>query len=224
MSWVAVGSAAAAVGSSLLSSRAQKKAAGQASDAQVQAAEIGIEEQRRQFDAIQKLLEPFVTAGTGAVGGQQALAGLSGDAAQRSAIGALERSPEFAALTRQGEEAILANASATGGLRGGDTQAALAQFRPAILSQLIERQFGRLGGIAGMGQASAAGVGAAGLQTGQGISGLMQQVGAAQAGNALAAGQANVGLYNNIGQAISQIGGMYAARNAGGGAIGNELF
>lgn len=220
------GFAAAAVGSiaaSSMSASAQKKAASKASDAQVQAAELSVEEQRRQFDEMRKILEPYVQAGTGALGAYQNLAGLGGADAQRSAISALEASPEFSALQRQGEQGILANASATGGLRGGNTQGALAQFRPALLSQLIEQQYGRLGGLASMGQSSAAGVGNAGLQTGQGISAALQQMGAAQAGNYLAAGRASAANYNNIGQVIGQIGGMYAGGGFGGGGGGGQM-
>jgi len=106
-----------------------------------------------------------------------------------------------------GEEALLQRASATGGLRGGNIQAALAQFRPQMLQQEIERQYGRLGGLtalgqttsqnlAQIGQASAAGTATAGLRTGADIANLMGQQGAAQAGAELAKGQAMAGLFN----------------------------
>lgn len=62
-----------------------------------------------------------------------------------------------------------------------------------------------------MGQNAAAGVGNAGMQTGQGISNLLQQQGAAQAGAALASGRANAGMYNTIGSAFGTLGGMYAS-------------
>ena len=55
-------------------------------------------------------------------------------------------------MVQQGQDAILQNASAIGGLRGGNTQAALAQFRPALLSQLIAEQYNRLGGLSSLGQ------------------------------------------------------------------------
>lgn len=182
--------AAAIIGSTLVSGVMQSRAASKAASAQTASAQAGIDEQRRQFDAVQELLAPFVGAGTTALGQQAALVGVEGSEAQRAAIQAIEQGPEFAALTRQGEEAILQSAAATGGLRGGNIQGALAQFRPQILSGLIEQQYGRLGGLAQMGQTSAAGVGTAGMQTGANISNLMQQQGAAQAGAALAQGQA----------------------------------
>lgn len=230
MSWGIVAGAAATVVGGVLSSNAQKSAANQASQAQIQSAQLGVDEQRRQFDAVQKLLAPYVNAGTGALTQQQNLLGLNGGSAQQQAIAGIQSSPQFNALKQSGEQSILANASATGGLRGGNVQGALAQFSPNLLSQLIEQQYGRLGGISSMGQASAAGVGSAGMQTGQGIANLLQQQGAAQAGNALAEGKAQGSLYGGIGSAIGQLGSLYAsgAFNRGGGGSGgaptNELF
>lgn len=210
MSWMA----AAIVGSSVVGGVVQSESASKAAAAQTQAADRGVEEQRRQFDAVQQLLAPFVGAGTTALGQQAALVGVEGPEAQRAAIQAIEQGPEFQALTRQGEEAILQQASATGGLRGGNIQAALAQFRPQVLSGLIEQQYGRLGGLAQIGQASAAGVGSAEMQTGTNVSNLLQQQGAARAGGALASGQA----WGNVLGGISQYGGMIAT-----GAVANPF-
>jgi len=164
------------------------EAAEQAGALQYQASMAGVEEQRRQFDKLVELMAPYVAAGEGGMAGQQALVGLKGPEAQQQAISALEQSPEFASLVQQGENALLQQASATGGLRGGNTQAALAQFRPQILSALIEQQYGRLGGLTKIGQASAAGQAAAGMETGSNVANLLQQGGAAQAGAAIAAG------------------------------------
>jgi hypothetical protein len=184
--------AAAVVGSAALgvySANQQRKAANSAADAQSDASQAGIDEQRRQFDALQAILKPYVEAGTGALTGQQNLLGTNGPNAQQAAIDAIQGSPQFSALTRQGEESILQNASATGGLRGGNTQAALAQFRPALLSQLIDQQYGRLSGLSSQGQNAAAGVGNAGMQTGTNVAQLLQMQGQAQAGAALAGGR-----------------------------------
>lgn len=164
------------------------EAAEKGGELQYQASMAGVEEQRRQFDKLVELMAPYVTAGEGGLAGQQALTGLKGPEAQQQAISALEQSPEFASLIQQGENALLQQASATGGLRGGNTQAALAQFRPQILSALIEQQYGRLGGLTKIGQASAAGQAAAGMETGSNVANLLQQGGAAQAGAAIAAG------------------------------------
>lgn len=190
MSWVAAAVAGGTLVGGYLSSKSQTKAANKAADAQTESAQLGIEEQRRQFDAIQKLLAPFIGAGNGALTGQQNLLGLNGRDVQDVAYREIEQSPAFAALTRQGEEAILSNASATGGLRGGNVQGALAEFRPQLLAQLIDQQYSRLGGLTQIGQASAAGVGAAGQESANAVTKLLQQQGSASAGAALAAGKA----------------------------------
>jgi len=196
MSWMA----AAVIGSAVVGGVVQSKSASKAAAAQTQAADRGVEEQRRQFDAVRELLSPYVEAGDVALEQQMALGGMSGREAQREAISAIESGQEFQALTQQGEEAILQSAAATGGLRGGNTQAALAQFRPQVLSSLINQQYSRLGGMTALGQQSAAGVGTAGMQTGQNIANLYGQQGAAAAGSALASGQAFGNVMGSIGQ------------------------
>jgi hypothetical protein len=163
----------------------QAKAAGSAAETQASAAGAGIEEQRRQFDAMQELLKPYTEAGTPALEAQQAFLGLRGPEAERAAIDRIRGGETFKALSQQGEEAMLQRASATGGLRGGNIQGALAQFRPQLLSSLIEEQYGRLGGITKLGQSSAAGVGAAGMETGTNVSNLLASQGAARAGGQL---------------------------------------
>jgi len=186
--------------SAVLGSVTQSRAASKAAGAQERAAEMGVEEQRRQFDEMQRLLQPYVQAGQPALAGMQNLIGLGGAEAQQQAIAGIEQSPLLQALTRQGEEAILQRASATGGLRGGNIQAALAQFRPQMLQQALEQQYSRLGGLTSLGQQSAARVGTAGMETGQSVAGLLGQAGAAQAGGALGRGAAFGQLFQVPGQ------------------------
>ncbi|ENX08882.1 hypothetical protein [Acinetobacter variabilis] len=192
----------------VLSSRAQKKAANSATNAQIQSSEMGVEEQRRQFDAVQKLLKPYADAGLSGLTGQQDLLGINGNTAQQAAINNINNSAEMQTYLQQGENAILQNASATGGLRGGNTQAALAQFRPQLLNQLINQRYQNLAGMTSLGQNAAAGTGNAGMQAASNISNLYQQSGAAQAGAALASGQASANMWNGLTGAIGQIGGM----------------
>jgi hypothetical protein len=183
-------------GSQLIGSSMQASAAGDAAAIQAGAAEEGVAEQRRQFDSLQALLKPYTEAGLPALEQQQALIGLRGPEEERAAIERISGGERFQELTRQGEEAILSRASATGGLRGGNVQAALAQFRPQVLNQLIEEQYGRLGGMTTLGQRSAAGVGAAGMETGVNVSNLLAQQGAARAGGELGEARAYGQLFN----------------------------
>jgi hypothetical protein len=208
MTWGLVAVAGATVVGGYMASKSASKAASSASAAQSRAADAQIAESQRQFDAIQELLKPYSEAGTGALAQQKALIGLGGAEAQQQAISALENSPTMQALTQQGETGILQNASATGGLRGGNVQAALAQFRPQLLSQLIQQQYSNLGGLVSVGQNAAAGVGNAGQNSSNQIIAALGQQGAAQAGNALAQGQAQAGMWNNIAGTASMLGTM----------------
>ena len=252
------------VGGGLIGSSMTASATKSASETQAGAAQAGIDEQRRQNEAVQQLLAPYVQAGSGALGAyapyqqagagavptlqqyaqagapaleqQQALIGLRGPEAQRQAIAGISGGEQFKALTEQGEGALLSGASATGGLRGGNIQGALAEFRPRLLNELINQQYGRLGGLAAtggnvagslassglsatgelarIGQASAAGVGTAGTQTGANIANLLGNQGAAMAGADIAQGRA----FGSIPSGIA--GGLGIFRGLG-GTFGN---
>ncbi len=205
---LAVASVAVGAGSAAL----QKRSADKAAKAQRRAADAGIGEQQRQFDAIQELLKPYVTAGEDATDAQRAFFGLAGADAERAAVRGIEESETFKAGIKQGETAILQNASATGGLRGGNTQGALATFRPTLLNQVIAQRVAGLGDIASRGQASAAGQAAAGQNNANAIASLLQDQGAAQAGAALARGKAVGDFGNTLAQAGGTLAGYYASR------------
>ena len=203
--------AAVSIGGSVLKGKAASKAgklqvaSEQEAIAQQRAA---IEEQRLAREEFRTLLNPYVEAGGSALQGQMAALGLAGPEAQQEYITQQEQSPFFQALAGQGETALLQNASATGGLRGGNIQGALAQFRPALLNQFLEQQYGRLGGMTQLGQRSAAGVGAAGqeaaTQIGQNLTNIgssYKDIGSYRSGSALAKGQ----MYGDI---LGSVGGV----------------
>lgn len=241
-----VSATVALAGTTLVSGIMGSEAAEDAANVQAGAARAGQETQRQMFERTQEILRPYVEAGRAQLptlggyteAGPQAferqldLAGLRGAEAQRAAIAQVQEQPRFGALTRAGEEAILAGASATGGLRGGNTQNALARFRSDLLANEIEREYARLGGLtafgqgvsqnlAQLGQASGASGVAAGLQTGQAISGLQGAAGAAQAGGIL--GQA--GAYGQaLGLPMQLVGMEYGLRRAGQPGFFSGLF
>jgi hypothetical protein len=193
--------AAAVVGSAVIGGISSASASKSAAAAQVKSAELGAAEQRAARENLERLLEPYRAAGTPALAQQMAALGLAGPEAQQAYVAGQEQSPLFQAIARQGEEALLQNASATGGLRGGNVQGALAQFRPQLLNQFLEQQYGRLGGMTTLGQRSAAGVGAAGMESAGDIAGLLEKSGRAQAGGIL-------GSANAFNTALSQVTGF----------------
>lgn len=87
--------------------------------------------QREQFDYLKQILAPYQQAGTQAL---PALTGFINQPQQNFSFdyGAYFNSPEYAALSQQSQQAAMRNASATGGLRGGDTQVALASIAPQL--------------------------------------------------------------------------------------------
>lgn len=214
------GGTALAVGGSVLGASSKKKAAKSAAQADIRAQEAAIAEQRRQFDETVELLKPFVETGQEAMYGlqpyaepglyaleqQAAITGLMGPEAQAAQIAQIESDPLYQATVRQGEEAILQQASATGGLRGGNIQAALAQFRPQMLREEIDRTYGRLGGFTALGQGT--------------------QLDIARLGQAAAAGQAQVGqtASANIQQALANQGAAQAAYRTARGEVQSDMI
>jgi hypothetical protein len=209
------------------SSREQAKAAKGAARAQTTATQEAVDVQQQQLDVIRNILrpylevgqanltQPYIQAGEQALQGVQGLLGLRGAGEQQAAINQIQQGAQFQELARQGEQGILQNAAATGGLRGGNVQAALSQFRPALLNQLIESQYGKLAGLTSMGgtaaqnllsmgQQTAAGLAAAEQQAAANVGNFITQMGAAQAGGILGAGKAYAGLYQNLGNMPSQ--------------------
>lgn len=201
----------AAVGlgvTSLIGGSQQASAVGSAADTQAASAQSGIAAQERQMAEVRKLLEPFMKPGLSSIQEQQNILGLGGAGAQQAAYQGIEQSPAFQAMAQQGEAGILQNASATGGLRGGNVQGALSQFRPQLLNQFIGQQYDRLGGLTALGQQSAAGVGTAGMQTGANVANLLQQQGAAQAGGILGQANAQQQMFNAPFQALGLYSGL----------------
>jgi hypothetical protein len=202
----AVGGAVVAGG--IYSSSQQGKAAGKAADAQSEASQAGIEEQKRQFDAMQALLKPYVTAGNQSLSAQQDLLGLNGTNAQQQAINGIKAGPAYTSAMQSGANLITQNAAATGGLRGGNTQDALSRYGGDLLTTLTQNQFSNLGGLTSIGQNSAAQTGNAGMQSANNISTLLAQQGSANAGGYIAQGNANAGMANSLLQGLGAYGGI----------------
>ncbi len=144
-------SLAIGAGASVLSGVLGGKGAQKAAKQQAAAQQASLAETQRQFNITQQNYAPYQAAGTNALGGVQDLTGLNGNDAQQSAIDALKASPGFQSLYNQGSDAILQNASATGGLRGGNTQNSLANFGSSTLATTIQQQLANLGGLVNTG-------------------------------------------------------------------------
>jgi len=203
---VAAAVAGAGLVGGIYSASQASKSAKNATNAQVTQDQAAMAQQQANLEETRKLLAPYVQSGNQAIGQQGNLIGLGGNAAQAAAIKQLQSSPYYTSQLQAGQNAILQNASATGGLRGGNVQAALGQFAPSLLAQTIQNQFSNLGSLTSIGQNAAAGVGNAGSNAANQNSALLQSMGNAQASGALAQGQANVGLANSAMGALGAFG------------------
>lgn len=214
------------IGGGLINAYIQSEAAEDAARAQergitkgVEAQKMGIEETRRQFDALQEILAPYREAGETALTGQQALLGLAGEEAQQAEISKVMQSPLFETLQSQAQEGLLAQGSATGGLRGGNIRSAMAELNPQILNQLLEDRYSKLGGLTTLGASTASNIGQAGMQAGRdigssyrNIGGLYGDIGGVRAAEAMAKGQGYADIFGNL----QNLAGMYAAGKSGG--------
>lgn len=198
--------AAVALGGSLLSGITGGKGAKKAAEIQAASYQKGIDEQHRQFDVTQANEAPYLAAGGQGLSGLLELLGLGGSGlkGQQSAIDALKASPEFTSQYGTGQDTILQNAAATGGLRGGNTQNSLAQFGSGLLAQVIQSRLGNLGGLASMGSGTAGTLGQLGQQNANSISTLFGQQGTAQANGVLGQTAAMQGIFNSLGSFGSQ--------------------
>jgi hypothetical protein len=196
--WAGVGLAAAG---GIASANASGKAADAAAGGDKQAMLLQMQTQQQ----LMNMLKPYRKAGTKGLNGQLDLLGLNGNDAQGAAIKALEGSPQFTSLVKSGENALLQNASATGGLRGGNTSAALAQFRPQMLSQIIESQYGKLAGLSALGENAAAQTGNNMQNSANNISGLLSNIGQTKGQGIVAQGQGYADMLGGVAKGI----GMY---------------
>lgn len=136
-----------------------EKSAKRAGEIQAQGQEAGIAEQRRQFDLTRADFQPIQEAGNLARQAQQDLLGLSGAEAQSNAFSQFDSSPGQQFLRDRAQKNLLRNSAAIGGLGGGNVRSALVQQGIGFAQQDFQNQFGRLGQLAGQGQAAATNVG-----------------------------------------------------------------
>jgi hypothetical protein len=123
------------------------KAAKAAGQAQAVALDKQIAEQRAAFEFAQGAYQPYQDSGLSALQQYRTLIGLGGQDAQNQAIQGMAQSPLYQAQLQQAEGSLLQNASATGGLRTGNTQQALASLGPQMLNQQYMQQVGLMGGM-----------------------------------------------------------------------------
>jgi len=191
----------------------QSQATSSAAHAQAKAAKEAARLQQQQFEQTQAQLAPYRKAGKQALKQQQALLGLLGPEAQAQAYQAYTESPGQAFLRQRGEQALLRNAAATGGLGGGNVLSALQQQGIGFAQQDLQNQLARLTSLSEAGRGAAVNTGQFGAQSAANVGNLLGQQAEAQASGILGRQLANQ-------QLLGQIGGATTGALAGGGAFG----
>lgn len=203
----------------------QKKASKKAAQLQYDATVKGIEESARQYDTTRADFAPYQEAGRTGLERMSALLGLGGAEEQEAEISALRETPLYRALFGGGEEAILANASATGELRGGDTKHSLFRLGEDTLARLIERQLGGYGGLAGMGMGATGSVAGFGAEAVRDQNDLRGFGAAAKAGDVLTRAGINAQNWNNAGSFLDDAISSFLPGGGGGfGSFFKKLF
>lgn len=206
------------------------KGAKKAAEVQAQASREAVAEQRRQFAITQENLRPLIDQLDPAVQQESALLGLAGTSAQQQALSDFALSPGQQFLRDQGEQALLRNQAAIGGLGGGNVRQSLVQQGQGFASQALAEQLNRLANIRTGGQSAVIGQGQLGAQAAGQIGSTIQQGAAAQASGILAGSAQPSAIQSALSGAAggvaagSKIGSIVPGVGTGvGGAIGGAI-
>lgn len=160
-------------------------------DAQLQA-------QREQLDYLKGVQEPVLNLRNRALPQLYGFYDPTNPQGQQQFIDQAEASPFYQRQREVGEQAILRNQAATGGLRSGGTQQALAGFNADLLNRTVNQNLQGLGSFA-----------QTPIETSQ-ISNVLGQMGQTQAQGYQAQAQANQGALGNL------LGGVFGGLSAAG--------
>jgi hypothetical protein len=139
----------------LLGASGNRKAISRANDA----ANAGIDKAVGQLSGQQTdnnaAFAPYTGAGADATTSIANLLGLNGNDQSSAALEALKQSPLFTSQYDIGNRTVLQDQAATGGVRGGNTTGALAQFGSSLFGNVIQQQLANLMGVSSQGLSAA---------------------------------------------------------------------
>ncbi len=187
----------------LLGGSAQKKASKKASAAMVDAMNRGIDTQNAFNQQTRQDYMPYTAAGAGAVDQLSELTngGMSADALSARVMS----DPLYASLFGNGQEALLQNASATGGIRGGNTQRGLADFGADTMAKVYQQILSNLGSVANLGLGAQGQVTGVGQNTTNTVTNLLGQQGQTRAQDYLTRGGISAQMFNSAGGFLDNI-------------------
>lgn len=206
--------------SGIFGGNAQKKAADQAAKLQYDSNMAGLNETRRQFDITRADFNPVLSMLPGSAKHLGDLSGINGNDALMAEIMGIKSSPRYTQTLQNGRDEMLAQASATGGLRGGNYQDAAQRFGGDTLSSQIQQQLGEYAGLVGLGTNAAGAVGNFGANAVANENTLRNGGADALAQAKLVRGGINA---KNWGNAGSLLDGAFSAATGGvGGGLGSQ--
>ena len=167
-----------------------------AAEASSDAADTSVAFQREALDYLKQSQQPLLEAQQFGLSGLMDYYGGN----QQGVVDAAMQSPYYTSMLAQGEEAVLRNAAATGGLRSGNAQQALATNSQNVLNSAIGQQLSGLQTLSGF-QPNTTGI--ANMTSGIGSTLAQGQLGAAQA--------QQTGLGNVMSLGGSLLGGLFGA-------------
>lgn len=197
------------LGGSIIGAQGKAKAAKAAAAAQAAALQQGIDTVKGQEQQNYDLTGNWLEGGKAALGQESQILGLNGPEAQQSIIDQLQASPLYQSLFRTGQNTILANGSATGGLRGGNIQSSLANFGSDTLSKVIQQQLANLGGLSSQGLAAGQGIAGLNTDSATSIASLLNGQGVAKAGGIIGKANANADMYSAVAKTVGQVAGHF---------------
>lgn len=201
--WGAAIVAGAAVGGSVMSANAQKKAAKKAAGAASDAAAAGSEATEQNYQRTQTNLQPYISAGSDAL--------TKINAVNNGDYTGFSNSPDYLYARDQAIQGSDRSAASRGALYSGGHSADLLATADGLASQNLNQYVNRLTGLTTMGQGASTNLGS----IGNGAAGQIGNFGLAGAGavgqGAYDSANANSNLYSGLAGIAGQFAGQYGA-------------
>lgn len=209
------GIATAVVAGAVISGTVASKSASKAAKAQGEATDVATDEQRRQFDITQENIQPTIEAGNLAREQLVSSLGLRGQEAEQEFLSGFKESAGQKFLRERGEKSLVRNASAIGGLGGGNVRRALTEQGIGIASQRLSERQNRLAAVSGSGQTASSDLGQFGQTTATNIGNLALASGEARASGIMGQNQAIQSGISGVTTGLAQSG-LFSSSPTGG--------
>lgn len=206
---MAIGTAAAILGSAVVGGAVASKAAGKAASAQRDAANTASSTELAMFDQNREDMQPWREAGTAALSQLTAGTARGGDFNRDFSLSDFRQDPGYQFRMDQGQQAFERSAAARGGALSGGALKGLARYGQDYASGEYQNaynrfnndrttRFNRLSSLAGTGQTATRDVASMGTQTAQNIGQNQMAAGNARASGYVGQANAITGGLNNL--------------------------